>query len=507
MASFLAFLDVALLALALVLLKKILSKSSAPLPPGPRKLPLLGNLLDLPTTQEWVTFAEWGQKWGDIVSVSVFGQQMIILNSAKTAIEMQDKKSSIYSDRPVMQMGGELVGWKNTLVLIPYGDRFRNYRKLFHQTIGSHAAMSQFHPVEEVETNRFLKRVLTNPDDLVAHVRKTAGAIILRISHGYEVKEKDDPFVTMADVATEQFSLSTAPGGFMVNLVPPLRHVPAWFPGAGFKKTAAEWANTLAVMAEGPHQFVKQQMALGTAEVSFTSRLLEAPNLTAAEDHDIKWSAASLYSGGADTTVASICAFFLAMVLNPESAKKAQKELDAVVGGDRLPNFADRPNLPYVNALVLEVFRWHAVAPTGVPHRVMEDNIHDGYLIPKGTVVISNVWQMLHDPRIYPDPSAFKPERFLGPYPEPDPTNVCFGFGRRSDNLRAENILADASVFITVAMSLAVFDITKISKDGVITEPVHEQITGTISHPKPFKCSITPRSSKAAELILANQEA
>ncbi|KDR77000.1 hypothetical protein GALMADRAFT_66106 [Galerina marginata CBS 339.88] len=452
----------------------------------------------MPSSHEWTTFAEWGEKWGDIVSVSIFGQQMIILNSAKHAVAMLDKKSSIYSDRPVMQMGGELVGWKNTLVLIPYGERFRNYRKLFHQIIGTHSAMAVFHPVEEVETKRFLKRILANADDLAAHVRKTAGAIILRISHGYEVKEKDDPFVNLADEATQQFSLSTAPGGFLVNLVPSLRHVPSWLPGASFKKTAAEWAHTLAVMADGPHRFVKQQMASGTAEVSFSSRLLEAPNLTATQEHDIKWSAASLYSGGADTTVSSIYALFLALVLHPEAAQKAQKELDEVVGSDRLPTFADRDNLPYTNALSLEVLRWHSVTPTGVPHRVMEDNLYDGYLIPKGALVICNIWKMTHDPKIYSDPFSFKPERFLGPQPEQDPRDVCFGFGRR---ICPGRVLADASLFISCAMSLAVFDVTKKTVDGIVVEARQAQTTGTISHLKPFQCSIKPRSQRAADLI------
>lgn len=106
------------------------------------------------------------------MSVSVFGQQMIILNSAQTAIEMLDKKSSIYSDRPVVPMGGELVGWKKLLVLMPYGERFRNHRKLLHQTIGTPSSMSKFHSVEEEETRKFLKCVLANPDDLAAHVRK-----------------------------------------------------------------------------------------------------------------------------------------------------------------------------------------------------------------------------------------------------------------------------------------------------------------------------------------------
>lgn len=85
---------------------------------------------------------------------------------------MLDKKSAIYSDRPTLQMGGELVGWKNTLVLLPYGDRFRRSRRLFHKLIGSQAAMARFFPQEELETRRFLRRVLTKPDDLAVHIRK-----------------------------------------------------------------------------------------------------------------------------------------------------------------------------------------------------------------------------------------------------------------------------------------------------------------------------------------------
>jgi hypothetical protein len=298
--GYLTVLDLLLAGLALYLLYKILSGKKQVYPPGPRGLPILKNLLDFPAQQEWKTFAKWGQQFGDIASVSIFGQRMVILNNAQLAMDMLDKKSSIYSDRPVIQMGGELVGWKNALVLLPYGDRFRNYRKMFHQVIGTPAAMAAFNPIEEEETHKFLKRVLKSPEDLAAHVRKTAGAIILRISHGYEVKEKEDPFVTLADRATEQFSLSTAPG-FLVNLVPALERLPSWFPGGGFHKIATQWRQTLNEMAQSPHQFVKDQMAAGTAEPSFTSRLLEEKDVLDAEEHDIKWSAASLYSGGADT--------------------------------------------------------------------------------------------------------------------------------------------------------------------------------------------------------------
>lgn len=157
---------------------------------------------------------------GDISHVEVLGQHIVVLNNADVAMEILDKKSSSYSDRPVLPMGGELVGWKNTLVLLPYGDRLREYRKNFARVIGSRAAMSTYHAIEEMETHRFLQRVLAKPSELSQHVRHTAGAIILRISHGYQVKEHQDPFVELADKAVDQFSMSTATGAWMVDVIP-----------------------------------------------------------------------------------------------------------------------------------------------------------------------------------------------------------------------------------------------------------------------------------------------
>ncbi|KAH7916689.1 cytochrome P450 [Hygrophoropsis aurantiaca] len=496
------WIDICLAGAGVYLLKRVMAKTTpAPLPPGPKKLPLLGNILDMPSVKPWMTFADWGKKFGDISSVEVLGQHIIVLNSVKPAVEMLDKKSSVYSDRPVLPMGGELCGWKNTLVLLPYGDRFREYRKNFHRVIGSRASMDTYHAVEEIETHRFLQRVLAKPSELSAHVRKTAGAIILRISHGYEVKEHNDPFIELADVAVNQFSASTATGAFMVDIMPSLMYVPEWFPGAGFKRKAREWHATLEQMVAQPYQFVKDQMAAGIAPKSFTSNLLEGKTLSAEEDHVVKWSAASLYSGGADTTVSAIYSLFLALTLFPEIQKKAQAEIDAVVGSDRLPTFADRDSMPYVDALAKEVLRWNVVVPLAVPHRVTEDDVHDGYYIPKGSLIMPNIWFMLHDPRTYANPMEFEPARFLasaGKEPEIDPRTICFGFGRR---ICPGLHLADASVWISCAMSLAAFDISKVVENGVEITPEVDPTSGTISHPKPFQCSIKPRSAKALELI------
>ena len=80
------------------------------------------------------------------------------------------------------------------------------------------------------------------------------------------------------------------------------------------------------------------------------------------------------------------------MALHPHVVKKAQEELDRVVGNGRLPELSDWENLPYISALLKELLRWACPAPFGVPKQVMEDNIYKGYLIPAGVTIIENIW-------------------------------------------------------------------------------------------------------------------
>jgi cytochrome P450 len=84
--------------------------------------------------------------------------------------------------------------------------------------------------------------------------------------------------------------------------------------------------------------------------------------------------------------------FFLAMTLHPEVLCKARDEIDRVVGTHRLPTFSDRESLPYVEAVVKESFRWHPIGPMGLPHVASQDDICGEYLIPKGAMLLPNIW-------------------------------------------------------------------------------------------------------------------
>lgn len=107
---------------------------------------------------------------------------------------------------------------------------------------------------------------------------------------------------------------------------------------------------------------------------------------------------------------------------------------------------------------------------------------------------------MTHDPSIYHDPMDFKPERFLGDKPEQDPRAISFGFGRR---ICPGRFLADNTVYLSVAQSLAVLRVGKAVENGVEVDVTPEFEAGVISHPLPWRYRIEPRSAAHEELILS----
>ncbi|GLI79445.1 hypothetical protein PoHVEF18_007780 [Penicillium ochrochloron] len=387
-----------------------------------------------------------------------------------------------------------------------YSERFRVYRKAMQPYLGSETAIAQYNSLQEIEVHRFLLRVLQDPSKLSQHVQTEAGAVILKIAYGYNIEQhKRDPLVDMANLALERFSIAGTPGAWLVDMVPILKYVPAWFPGVGFKRTAQEWKKHLEDVVDKPYAFVQRRMNSGKSQPSYLSNLFKAsgyPPIGSEEEIIAKWTAGSLYTGGADTTVSSIETFFLAMTLFPEVQRKAQEEIDQVLGG-RLPTVADRGKLPYVDAVVKEVLRWHPVAPMGIPHMSVEDDMLNGFFIPRGSLIMPNIWALTHDSKFYRDPMVFKPERFLGideREPEMDPHAIVFGFGRR---VCPGRFLADVTVYLSIARSLAVFNVAKACENGKEVEVKAKFQAGVISHPVPWKFKVTPRSPAHEALILS----
>lgn len=105
----------------------------------------------------------------------------------------------------------------------------------------------------------------------------------------------------------------------------------------------------------------------------------------------LKKTATTAMIGAYDTTISTLMAFALAMVSYPDVQRRAQAEINSVIGKDRLPTFEDRASLPYVESILRETLGWQPIGPLGIPHATSSDDIYDGYFIPKGTTVICNI--------------------------------------------------------------------------------------------------------------------
>ncbi|KAL5382560.1 hypothetical protein DPSP01_006400 [Paraphaeosphaeria sporulosa] len=474
-----------------------------PLPPGPKGLPFLGNINDLPKPgmlecHHWLKHKEL---YGPISSVTVLGQTFVIINDAQIALELLRDRSAMHSGRPHMIFSSDMIGWKNTLAFSGYTDTFRLHRKNIASVAGSTVSLSIFDRVQEEEAVHFLLNLLSSPENLFAHIEKEAGAVILKITYGYTAEAHGkDPLVDMAVKTMHEFAEATVPGKWPVDIMPFLQYAPEWLPIAGFKRTARQMAAQLHQTTEQPYQFVKEQMRQNKAKTSFLSQAIE--NIKSDSDTDMerihKWSASSMYLGGADTTVSSLMTFFLAIARFPDVQTKAQEELDRVIG-DRLPVSADRNQLPYIRALVSETHRWHPVAPMALPHASTKDDVINGYRIPKGSLLLPNNWWFTHDPSVYESPMDFNPERYLKAEPEPDPREWIFGYGRR---VCPGRYVADNALFLTIAQTLAVFRIEKlVDENGKVVEPEMKFEAGVVSHPVPYRVSIKPRSEKHGFMI------
>ncbi|KAJ7300689.1 cytochrome P450 [Mycena albidolilacea] len=455
-----------------------------PLPPGPPQLPLFGNVFDVPSTSQWKTYAQWSKKYNsDIIYLNLAGTSVIVLSSLEATDDLLEKRSSIYSDRQVYGNSSSV------------GDEWRTHRRLFNQAFNIKTSHN-YEPHEVVGTHMLLERLLHTPENFVPHFRQMAGEIIMSVAYGIDVLPSDDPYITLAHKAVYTFSIATVPGLYLVDTFPILKHIPRWVPGAGFKRQAEEWLKLSSGMREIPFAETKRQVEAGTSRASFAADSLQAlkdsENELYYQERHVKSAVGTMFIGGADTTVSALSTFVLAMLANPEAQKKAQEEIDSITSGKYLPTFNDEASMPYVSALVKEVMRWENVTPAAVPHLLMSDDEYRGYRLPAGSIVM------------YPDPFAFKPERFLlnGKLnPAVKAPNVAFGFGRR---LCPGRHMALSSIWITVASILATFNITKaVDEEGNTIEPSHDYISGVICAPTPFPCSITPRSQDAVALIEA----
>ncbi|KAH9174935.1 cytochrome P450 [Lactarius sanguifluus] len=487
-------------------------RRGSPYPPGPPSWPIIGNLLDVPKLSPWLAYANMSKKYGDVICLQVLGQAVVVLCSPTAIKDLLERRGELYADRmPFPIFEPEIMGVEWFLPNSRLGNYWREGRKLLDRSFRPGAIALHRGLIEE-KTRVFLGQLLTTPNAFRKHIELLQGKIVMRLTYGYDLKDNDDMLVPPRRVVDiiKQFIL---PGAALVNHLPFLQHLPSWVPWFKYEPLASECRELARRTKNEPIDFVKNSMREGTAVPSLATEYLQEADLLSDLDNqprmqDIKNILGSLFIAGSDTTSAAVSSLFLALILYPEVQKRAQAELDLVTSRDRLPTYDDKPRLPYIEAMSKELMRWQMVTPLG-PRATTDDDFYRGYFIPKGAVVISNGWAVLHNPELYPDPEAFNPDRFLnedGTFRDDPMIPLAFGAGRRICPARH---FVDTILFVVTASVLSVFNVTRAKdKDGndipVAVPPLESILPDIAIHLPKFECSITPRDKVAEDLIKAS---
>ncbi|KAF9449657.1 cytochrome P450 [Macrolepiota fuliginosa MF-IS2] len=478
-------------------------------PPGPKPLPLIGNALDIPTVKGFQVFAQWSKQYSsDILYLGALGKHIVVLNSVEAANDLCGERSSIYSSRPHLTMCGELMNAVRFMAVMPYGDAWRARRRMFQRHFPpSDPSRITISRSEEFVRKYLLPNILNSPKDFHQHIRNAVGGIILSLAYGLRIQRFDDPWIRLAEMTLHTTTEAAVVGRYLVDIIPALKYVPEWMPGAGFQKVGREGRKIVNYFFNRLYDAAVQEIIEGVGQPSFVGLAMDESDETKTPMKEvIRETAGVFFAGGSDTTVAALNNFVLLMTLHPQIQSKAQQEVDAIVGHDRFPNFSDKASMPYLTAVLKEVLRWRPVVPAGMPHCSTADDVYRGYFIPKGSIIINNTWAILHNDQTFPNPDHFDPTRFLTSTGQLrkdvlDPETIAtFGFGRR---LCPGSQIALATLFVAAASILASFNILKpLNEKGEEIDPVvHYSGKTMVDHPTPFGCRFIPRSKDAEALI------
>ena len=192
------------LALCLYRLLQIGSRPKG-MPPGPPTVPVFGNLLQLPGEDVHVQFKKWAEQYGDMYSVTLGNQQLVVLNSPRAVKDLLDLRSNNYSSRPEMYVGQTLISGGYRLVLMPYDNGWRKARKMIHHLLNIKTAVNYI-PFQELELRQMLADLVKRPGKYHDHVRRYSTSLVTSITFGWRSLAFSNPEVKQIyEVRTDTF--------------------------------------------------------------------------------------------------------------------------------------------------------------------------------------------------------------------------------------------------------------------------------------------------------------
>ncbi|KAH7862186.1 hypothetical protein Vadar_001216 [Vaccinium darrowii] len=387
---------------------------SAPLPPGPRGLPIVGYLPFLSTNLHQ-QFVELAHQYGPIYKLW-FGKKLcVVLNSPALAKEVVRDQDTVFADRDPPIAGLALTYGGKDILWSPYGHYWRTIRKVF---------------VREMLSNTSLEDTYTLRRD---EVKKTIRELHSKIGTSVEISEIT--FLTEFNVVISMLWGGTVDSHRADSVGTEFRTVVIKIFELVSKPNVSDFFPILArgdgdqedgLKSKGKKDFIQILLELKEQEDASVPITLQ----------QIKAMLMDIVLGGTDTTVTMVEWVMAELLHKPKVLKKVQEELADIVGLDNIVEESHMPKLYYLDAVLKETFRLHPAVPLLVPKRSNKLSIVGGYTIPKDTRVLLNVWAIHRDPQAWDDPSEFKPERFLSDTSKWDYSGnnfqfLPFGSGRR----------------------------------------------------------------------------
>ncbi|KAH8646149.1 cytochrome P450 [Xylariales sp. PMI_506] len=546
-------------------------------PPGPPALPFLGNIHQFAVSMPFLKFTEWSSTYGDIVGLKAGPENLVILNSARLVNELFERRGAIYSGRPFGYMVKEhIVRDSQHIIFLPHDGFLRRWRTAIRHLL-SPAGCEHVLPIQAATSSRLVYELLTDPNAdqatscFIDHFHNWSMATGLIAVCGRRDIYREPHLIRRFFENQEAWLGFLTPGRAPpVDIFPLLKYVPEFL--AGWKRKAKEFrarqrafydmmlesarneqARRSAAAATGDdgtalgHESLMAKLLRERAEAAATvtadgktpSDGIEAKRGTEVgasfNDDQLCYLGGGVLEASVDTTTSGALTLLKALAAHPDLFRRAQAEVDRVCGAadcdgqlGRLPQPRDLGQLPFLKACFLETLRWRPPAPSAIPHVLETDDTVNGYHLPKGTVLIPNIWAIQHDASEYDNPERFDPDRFLrhvngtrsglvqngaveGGGDSVSPTSTArkqlyaFGAGRRQC---PGDQFAQNSVLLVIAKVIWAFDVIIDNDQSSKGEPAVDVdiesgfIGGLTLGCKPFKARFAVRSETRKASIL-----
>ncbi|XP_072484447.1 cytochrome P450 1A1 [Notamacropus eugenii] len=390
-------------------------------PPGPWAWPLIGNILTLGKNPH-LALTQLREKYGDVMQIQIGSTPVLVLSGLETIKQALVKQGDDFKGRPDLYTFSLISDGESFTFSADSGEVWAAQRKLAQNALKTFATSSspsssscylEEHVKKEAEylIQKFQEQ--KGSFDPFRFVVMSVANVICAICFGKRYDHDDQELLSIVTL-NAKFGDVIASGN-PADFIPLLRYLPS-SNIAAFRDLNDKVTDFIQkLVKEHYKRFEKgyiRDITDSLIEHCQEKKLDENANVLLSEKKTVN-SVVDIFGAGFDTVTTAISWSLMYLVAKPEIQKKIQEELDTVIGRDRWPNLSDKPQLPYMEAFILETFRHSSFLPFTIPHSTTRATTLNNFYIPKGRCVFVNQWQINHDQKIWGDPSVFRPERFL----------------------------------------------------------------------------------------------